>query len=174
MTPAALSPREVLWVSAVLLLALMPHMTRFPLILDFGFLSACLWRYLGAQNRLPLPDREHRLLWLMKQLLAIAAFTHSSPLSKASPPPAPPVEEVNRQLDVSLPEGPGWSTVAGLAIARVGAIPPAGTLIALEGGLSLEVLESSGRRIQLVRVRSPRVVADEEEEEPVSEPGEAP
>jgi transglutaminase-like putative cysteine protease len=73
-TPAALSPREVLWVSAVLLLALMPHMTRFPLILDFGFLSACLWRYLGAQNRLPLPDRDHRLLWLMKQLLAIAAF----------------------------------------------------------------------------------------------------
>jgi putative hemolysin len=84
------------------------------------------------------------------------------------------VHEVNRQLDVSLPEGPGWSTVAGLAIARVGAIPPAGTLIALEGGLSLEVLESSGRRIQLVRVRSSRVVADEEEEEPVSEPGEAP
>lgn len=35
-------------------------------------------------------------------LLAIAAFTHSSPLSKASPPPAPPVEEVNRQLDLEI------------------------------------------------------------------------
>jgi len=74
MTPAALSPREVLWVSAVLLLALLPHVTRFPLLLDVGFLCACLWRYLGAQGRLPLPDRDHRLLWLLKQLVAIAAF----------------------------------------------------------------------------------------------------
>lgn len=74
MNPAALSAREVLWVSAVLVLALAPHMARFPLILDVGFLSACLWRYLGAHGRLPLPDREHRVLWVLKQLVAIAAF----------------------------------------------------------------------------------------------------
>ncbi len=74
MTQRPLSGREVLSVAAVLLLALMPHMSRFPLILDFGFLCACLWRYLGAHAVLPLPDREHRLLWLLKQLVAIAAF----------------------------------------------------------------------------------------------------
>ena len=74
MNPTPLSAREVLWVAVVLLLALAPHMSRFPLILDFGFLSACLWRYLGAQGRLPLPDSEHRVLWVLKQLVAIAAF----------------------------------------------------------------------------------------------------
>ena len=74
MNAAPLSAREVLWVSVVLMLALAPHMARFPLILDCGFLSACLWRYLGAQGRLPLPDREHRVLWVLKQLVAIAAF----------------------------------------------------------------------------------------------------
>jgi transglutaminase-like putative cysteine protease len=74
MTQTSLRGREVLWVAAVLLLALAPHMARFPLILDCGFVAACLWRYLGAQGHLPLPDREHRLLWLLKQLVAIAAF----------------------------------------------------------------------------------------------------
>ncbi|MCC6709234.1 MAG: DUF3488 domain-containing transglutaminase family protein [Gammaproteobacteria bacterium] len=74
MNPTPLSAREVLWVAVVLLLALLPHMPRFPLILDAGFVLACGWRYLGAQGVLPLPDREHRLLWLLKQLLAITAF----------------------------------------------------------------------------------------------------
>lgn len=74
MTRPALSAHEVLSVAAVLLLALAPHGARFPLVLDVGFVIACLWRYLGAQDRLPLPDREHRVLWLAKQLLAIAAF----------------------------------------------------------------------------------------------------
>ena len=74
MTQPALSAHEVLWVTAVLLLALVPHVARFPLLLDVGFVLACLWRYLGAQDRLPLPDREHRVLWLAKQLLAIGAF----------------------------------------------------------------------------------------------------
>ena len=74
MTRPALSAHQVLWVTAVLLLALVPHVARFPLLLNVGFVVACGWRYLGAQDRLPLPDREHRVLWLAKQLLAIAAF----------------------------------------------------------------------------------------------------
>ena len=74
MTRPALSAHEVLWVTAVLLLALVPHVPRFPLLLDVGFVVACGWRYLGAHGRLPLPDREHRALWLAKQLLAIGAF----------------------------------------------------------------------------------------------------
>ena len=69
-----LSPRELLWLLAVLALALAPHMTRFPAVLNLSFALACGWRYLGASGRLPLPDSEHRALWLAKQLVAIAAF----------------------------------------------------------------------------------------------------
>ena len=74
MNPAPISAREVAWVAVVLMLALLPHMPRFPWILNFGFVLACGWRFLGARGVLPLPDREHRLLWLLKQLLAITAF----------------------------------------------------------------------------------------------------
>ena len=54
MNPTPLSAREVLWVAVVLLLALLPHMPRFPLILDAGFVLACGWRYLGAHRLLSL------------------------------------------------------------------------------------------------------------------------
>ncbi len=74
MNPAPISAREVAWVAVVLMLALLPHMPRFPWILNVGFVLACGWRFLGARGVLPLPDREHRLLWLLKQLLAITAF----------------------------------------------------------------------------------------------------
>ena len=65
---------EVLWVTVVWMRGLAPHMPRLPLSLEAGFVLACVWRYLGARGMAPLPDREHRLLWLLKQLLAITAF----------------------------------------------------------------------------------------------------
>ncbi len=74
MRRAALTPGEVLWVTIALLLALAPHAARFSFVLVLGFGLACLWRYLGARDRLPLPDAEHRLLWLVKQAVAVAAF----------------------------------------------------------------------------------------------------
>lgn len=74
MNRAVLGTQEVFSVTLVLGLALAPHLARFPLILDVCFGLACAWRYLGAQGRLPLPERQHRVLWLSKQLLAIAAF----------------------------------------------------------------------------------------------------
>ena len=73
MSRAALSSHEVLSVTTVLLLALAPHGARFPLLLDVGFVLACGWRYLGALGHLPLPDREHRVLWLAKLLLTLVA-----------------------------------------------------------------------------------------------------
>lgn len=79
------------------------------------------------------------------------------------------VHEVNRVLDLSLPEGTDWSTLAGLAIARAGAIPATGAHIPLEGGVSLEILESTGRRVHSVRVRFPRQL--DEDDAPTSEPG---
>lgn len=69
-----LSAREVAWVALALLLGLVPHMARFPAFLSIAFVTAALWRVLGAMGRLPLPDREHRLLWLGKQCVALMAF----------------------------------------------------------------------------------------------------
>lgn len=74
MTPPLLGLREVGWLVAALLGGLAPHLARLPVLLSAGIVGASLWRLLGAQGRVPLPDRAHPLLWLLKQGAAIAAF----------------------------------------------------------------------------------------------------
>ena len=71
---SALSAATIRWCVVGLALALAPHVPRFPLstLVGFGFLAA--WRLVGAQGGLPLPNRAHRVLWSLKQLLALAAF----------------------------------------------------------------------------------------------------
>ncbi|MEX2479872.1 MAG: DUF3488 and transglutaminase-like domain-containing protein [Gammaproteobacteria bacterium] len=69
-----LSVREVSWLAAALVGGLVPHMQRIPVLLSVGFVGVVLWRVLGAYGRLPLPDRAHRLLWISKQIVAVAAF----------------------------------------------------------------------------------------------------
>lgn len=69
-----LGPRDVVALALALMAALAPHMQRFPLLLSLAFVGAILWRVLGAIGRLPLPDRNHRALWIAKQALAVAAF----------------------------------------------------------------------------------------------------
>lgn len=64
---------------------------------------------------------------------------------------AAPVREVNRELGVELPEG-DWSTVAGLCITHAGKIPSAGEKVTLPGGVVLEVVDASPRRVRTVRV----------------------
>lgn len=66
-----------------------------------------------------------------------------------------PVHEVNRELGIELPEGPGWTTVAGLAIALAGTFPPRGARLDAGRGIVIEVEDSSERKIQLVRIRLP-------------------
>ena len=65
---------HVLWALLCLTLALMPHASRFSpwLLICFGALA--LWRVLAELGRLPLPDRRHFSLWILKQVLAVAAF----------------------------------------------------------------------------------------------------
>jgi putative hemolysin len=63
-----------------------------------------------------------------------------------------PLRDVNRELGLELDEDQDYSTVAGLCIALAGgAIPEPGTRLETEGGLVLEVLESSPRRVRTVR-----------------------
>lgn len=73
-----------------------------------------------------------------------------------------PIRELNWELDLELPEGDDWSTVGGLAVSRLGRIPAAGERIPLEDGVELEIMESTARRVQLVRVHLP-------EEEPLQD-----
>jgi putative hemolysin len=66
-----------------------------------------------------------------------------------------PVHEVNRAIDFDLPESERYSTLAGLCIVLAGHIPKTGEVIAVPGGVTLEVVEASERRVKQVRVRRP-------------------
>ena len=70
----AIPTRDVVWLLVALMLALAPHVTRFPLLLSLGFLCAAAWRVLAARGVLPLPDSQHRVLHVAKTVVALAAF----------------------------------------------------------------------------------------------------
>jgi transglutaminase-like putative cysteine protease len=62
------------WCVGGLVLAVLPHATRLnpAILVCFGALAG--WRLAGAFDLLPLPGPRHRLLWWLKQALALAAF----------------------------------------------------------------------------------------------------
>jgi putative hemolysin len=64
-----------------------------------------------------------------------------------------PVRDVNRALDLELPEGAGWSTVAGLCLSLAGRIPRVGERLTAPDGTTLEIADSSERQIRAVRLR---------------------
>ena len=63
------------------------------------------------------------------------------------------VHEVARALEIELPEGETFSTMAGLAIDLAGRIPDQGSVLRTEDGVTLEILEATPRRIRLIRLR---------------------
>jgi putative hemolysin len=67
-----------------------------------------------------------------------------------------PIREVNRALDLDLPEGDGYTTVAGLCIALAGAVPERGAHLVTPGGTEIEVLDASPRVVRRVRIRPAR------------------
>lgn len=70
----AITPAHLWWCLAGVGSALAPHALRFDPLIIAAFVLLAAWRVAGAYGRLPLPDRRHRVLWLLKQLLALAAF----------------------------------------------------------------------------------------------------
>ena len=76
-----------------------------------------------------------------------------------------PVRDINRALDLNLPEGEEWVSIAGLCIALAGLIPESGARLAVENGAVLEVVDASPRRLRTVRIHPPppRAVAEEVE-----------
>jgi len=64
-----------------------------------------------------------------------------------------PLREVNRALELDLPEGEGYSTVAGLCIVLAGAVPQRGARLRAPDGTEVEVVDASPRVVRLVRLR---------------------
>lgn len=67
-----------------------------------------------------------------------------------------PLREVNRALDIELPEDGDFSTIAGLCLTLAGRVPANGERFTTTGGVELEIVDASERRIRAVRVRIPK------------------
>lgn len=65
------------------------------------------------------------------------------------------IRDLNRALEVELPEGEAWTTIAGLVSSLAGRIPQAGTKLSLDNGTLLEVVDASPRQVRLVRLIPP-------------------
>jgi len=63
------------------------------------------------------------------------------------------IRDVNRALDISLPDDGDWTAIAGLCLALAGRIPGRGDTLRLPDGTSIDVLDASPRRVRTVRVR---------------------
>ncbi len=66
-----------------------------------------------------------------------------------------PIRELNRALDLDLPEG-DYTTVAGLCIALAGSVPERGARLVTQDGTAIEVVEASPRVVRLVRLTPAR------------------
>jgi putative hemolysin len=66
-----------------------------------------------------------------------------------------PVREVNRALDIELPEDGDYNTIAGLCLALAQGVPKPGDTFTVED-ITLEIVDASARRIRAVRVRPSR------------------
>jgi putative hemolysin len=64
-----------------------------------------------------------------------------------------PIREINRSLDLELPTEGDWNTIAGLCLALAGRVPYAGEVFAVEGAITIEIVDASARRVRTVRIR---------------------
>jgi putative hemolysin len=67
-----------------------------------------------------------------------------------------PIREINRALDIELPEDGDWNTIAGLSLALAAGVPKPGDTFTTENGITLEIVDASARRVRAVRVRPPK------------------
>jgi putative hemolysin len=63
-----------------------------------------------------------------------------------------PVRKVNRDLDLDLPVGRDRNTIAGLCMALAHAIPQTGEKLSTDDGTTIEIVDSSARRVRKVRI----------------------
>ena len=73
-----------------------------------------------------------------------------------------PIRELNRELELELPEDESYSTIAGLVLDLAGRIPPVGSSFEAAGGVKLEVVAASPRQVSRVRVTPPPKAPEED------------
>lgn len=73
------------------------------------------------------------------------------------------IRDVNRTLDVQLPDDGSWATIAGLVLSLAGRLPTVGERFEAAPGTWLEVSEASPRRVHVLRIirTAPTVVPSE-------------
>ncbi|MDX2167825.1 MAG: hemolysin family protein [Deltaproteobacteria bacterium] len=76
---------------------------------------------------------------------------------------ATPIRDVNRALDLTLPEDDEWNTIAGICLALAGRIPAVGDRIAIPDNAELEIVEATPRRVRTVRIHPQKVEATSDE-----------
>jgi magnesium and cobalt exporter, CNNM family len=75
-----------------------------------------------------------------------------------------PIREINRELELELPDDGDWTTIAGLALALAGRVPQIGDVLVTDDGVTLEIVDATARRVRLVRVRQPEPSKEQGEE----------
>ncbi|MBI5608425.1 MAG: CBS domain-containing protein, partial [Deltaproteobacteria bacterium] len=66
-----------------------------------------------------------------------------------------PIRDVNRQLDLDLPEDGEGTTIAGLCIELAGDLPSKGARITDEAGITFEIVSATSRSVSQVRMELP-------------------
>jgi putative hemolysin len=66
-----------------------------------------------------------------------------------------PLHEVNRELGVQLPEGPGYTTLGGLVVQSAGRMVRTGERVQLPMEITAEVLDATARQVRVVRLHLP-------------------
>jgi putative hemolysin len=72
-----------------------------------------------------------------------------------------PIREINRALEIELPEDGEWITIAGLCLSLAGRVPSSGQSLEAPEGIILEVIDATPRRVRAVRVRTTLAAVDE-------------
>lgn len=70
-------------------------------------------------------------------------------------PGTTPIHELNRELDIDLQEGPGFTTVAGLVTHSAGRLVETGERVILPHDIVAEVVDANQRQVRVVRLFLP-------------------
>jgi putative hemolysin len=112
----------------------------------------------GVAGLLTLEDLVEELVGeIVGEQEQVEALFHQEPTGTALVRGDAPIREVNRAFELDLPEGDGYSTVAGLCIALAGAVPERGARLLAPDGTGIEVIDASPRVVRLVRLSPPAV-----------------
>jgi len=98
----------------------------------------------------------------------VSASITREPSGSAVVPGTMAIRELNRALDLDLPDDGDWNTIAGLCIGVAGHILATGEKVTLPNGVQVEVVDASPRRIRSLRIH-PAHASGEEASDPASE-----